>query len=266
MDSPPGHAIIVGVSGVAAATASLLAAKGLVASISLIYRSRAAEAAALRDALASPALACAAFRADVTADAEVRAAFAAAVAAHGPPTLVINAAGATVRVPLEDLEGATDEIWGRLYSTNVIGAFHVTRAAAAAMGGAPSDGSTRRAIINISSVAGRLAQGSSLPYACSKAALDALTAGMARTLAPRGIRVLGVAPGFIAGEWLEGLLGDGYAGAKAAFEASLPLRRVCTPESVAEVVVALGTGAAAMTGQTVVVDGGMCIAGFSATL
>lgn len=277
------HALVVGVSGVAAATATLLAASGAVDAISLLFHTRGDEAAALAASLPKH-LRVATYACDVTADAEVRSAFAAAVAAAGPLLYVVNCAGTTVKIPYADLEACSDDVWQRLYGTNVVGAFHVCRAAAGCMvappappagggGGAAAPLSSRAhpapasaAIINISSVAAKLAQGSSLPYACSKAALDALTVGMARTLAPRGIRVLGVAPGFIAGGWLEGLLKDEYEGTKAAFEAALPLGRVCSPESVAEVVVSLCTSASMMTGQTVTVDGGMCIQGFTATL
>ena len=120
--------------------------------------------------------------------------------------------------------------------------------------------------MNVSSVAARLVQGSSLPYACSKAALDALTVGLARTLAPRNVRVCGVAPGFIAGQWLRDLLGEeSFAAQQAAFEAALPLRRVCRPEDVAAVIASLlAPGSNMITGQTLAVDGGMLIAGFQA--
>jgi 3-oxoacyl-[acyl-carrier protein] reductase len=206
------------------------------------------------------------FRLDVVSDAECRAAAAHAEALFGRLDFVVNAAGATRLVPLDDLEGAADAIWHDLLDANVLGALHVTRAAApllartAAAGGAGAPGS---AVVNVSSVAARLVQGSSLPYACSKAALDALTVGLARTLAPRNVRVCGVAPGFIDGAWLRDLLGDTFAAQKAAFEATLPLRRVCVPEDVASVIAQLlSPGANMITGQTLAVDGGMLIGGF----
>jgi 3-oxoacyl-[acyl-carrier protein] reductase len=258
---PSRHVLIVGVSGVAAATALQLAKGGHATSLSLLYRSREEEAKSLAQLLSQHSIACSIFRADVTVDSEVRAAFASAIETHGPLTYAINCAGATVKVPFSDLDGATDDIWMNLYSANVVGAFHVTRAASKCM---VSTG--EGCIINISSVAAKLSQGSSLPYACSKAALDTMVIGLARELGPKGIRVIGVAPGFIAGGWLEGLLKDEYEPTKAAFEAALPLRRVCTPESVAEVVAALCTSASMITGQTITVDGGMSIKGFSAVL
>ena len=251
----PKHVLIVGVSGVAAATAKAFASFGVNA-LTLLYRSREEEALALSASLVG--VTCSTLKCDVTVDSEVRAAFACAVERHGPLTYAINCAGVTVKIPFSDLEGATDRVWHSLYSTNVVGAFHFSRAASACtMSGG--------CIINISSVAAKLSQGSSLPYACTKAALDTMTVGLARELGPRGIRVIGVAPGFIAGGWLEKLLGEDYEKTKASFEAALPLKKVCTPESIAEVVVALCTSAALVTGQTVVVDGGMCVQGFSAS-
>ena len=81
------------------------------------------------------------------------------------------------------------------------------------------------------------------------------------------MRVNGVAPGFIDGGWLQGLLGEGFARARDAYVASTPLRRVCSPEDVAGVVAALLAPASNMvTGQTLCVDGGMTVAGFSTSM
>ncbi len=96
-------------------------------------------------------------------------------------------------------------------------------------------------------------QGSSIAYAASKADAISVTKSFARVLAPQ-VRVNSVAPGIILTKWVAGReehvkkYGEGT-----------PLGRVCTPEDVAEVVLALLTSAAMMTGQTVVVDGGMTL-------
>ena len=84
---------------------------------------------------------------------------------------------------------------------------------------------------------------------------------LARTLAPR-IRVNGVAPGFIAGRWTQNGLGDRYDGLVAAYEKTLPLGQVCTPDDIAQGIVSLVTGSPLVTGQTLTVDGGMMISGF----
>jgi 3-oxoacyl-[acyl-carrier protein] reductase len=74
--------------------------------------------------------------------------------------------------------------------------------------------------------------------------------------------VNGIAPGFIAGRWTQAGLGDRYETVVQAWEKSLPLKRVCQPEDVADAIVSLITGSRLVTGQTLTVDGGMMIAGY----
>ena len=113
-------------------------------------------------------------------------------------------------------------------------------------------------IINVTSVAAFSGRGSSIPYAASKAALNNLTLALARTLAPQ-IRVNAVAPGFIEGRWLQQGLGDQYETLKRASERSVPLGKVCTPDDVAAAILSLATGSPLVTGQVLVVDGGLLI-------
>ncbi len=198
--------------------------------------------------------------ADVSVDADARALVQAAVEAFGRVDVLVNGAGTTEFIPFADLDAVTDDVWDKLFRVNVVGAFHCARAVRQAMLDAGEG-----IIINVSSVAAQIAQGSSIPYACSKAALDNLTVSLARTLAPH-IRVNAVAPGFITGRWLESGLGANYEAAKQAFEASLPLGRVCDPADVAACIVSLITGSKLVTGQTLLVDSGMMIAGFNARI
>ncbi|MFN9973326.1 MAG: SDR family NAD(P)-dependent oxidoreductase, partial [Phycisphaerae bacterium] len=144
----------------------------------------------------------------------------------------------------------------RLYRVNVMGAFHCARAARSLL-----EQSGDGIIINVSSVAAQLGQGSSIPYCCTKAALDNLTVSLARTLAP-AIRVNGIAPGFIDGRWTRGGLGDRYDSIRQSYEKTLPLRRVCQPEDIADGIISLITGSRLVTGQTLTVDAGMMISGF----
>ena len=108
-------------------------------------------------------------------------------------------------------------------------------------------------IVNITSVAGLQGTGSSIPYAASKAAINCMTKSLARAFAPR-VRVNAVAPGPVDTRWLAGREGmlDNYA-------KQSPLGRVSTPKDVADVVEFLAFGASMVTGQVVVVDGGLTI-------
>ncbi len=245
-----------GATGVGRATALQLATLGY--DIAIVYSRSAAEAAQTVKDVVATGVRCVAIQADVADDAQVRAMVTEVLSVFGRVDVLVNGAGTTEFIPFDDLDAVADEVWDKLFRVNVVGAFHCTRAVRQAM--LASGGGI---VINVSSVAAQIAQGSSIPYACSKAALDNLTVSLARTLAPK-IRVNGVAPGFITGRWLENGLGANYDAAKAAFETSLPLHRVCDPADVAACIVSLITGSTLVTGQTLLVDSGMMIAGFQA--
>ena len=158
---------------------------------------------------------------------------------------LVNNAGVTVDVPLHDLDAVTPEHWDKVLRTNVVGTFGVSQAALPLL---------RRAddgwIINITSVAGIRQTGSSLPYAVSKAALNHLTAIMAK-FAGDGVRVNAIAPGLIATPWTAA-----WDDRKAAVEQSAPLHRTGTPDDIADACVAL-IGTRYATGTTLVADGGL---------
>lgn len=197
-----------------------------------------------------------AVRADVASDDACRSMVALTLSSLGRVDVLVNCAGTTEFIPFHDLDAVSDETWERLFKVNVVGAFHCARAVRESMlavGGGD--------IINVSSVAALLSQGSSIPYCCTKAALDNLTVSLARTLAPQ-IRVNGIAPGFIEGRWTQGGLGSKYESIKRAYEKTLPLGRVCQPEDIADGIVSLITGSRLVTGQTLTVDAGMMISGF----
>lgn len=243
-----------GGTGVGQATAKQLAQRGWAVAVN--YSRSAADAEATVAAIHQTGGRSLAIRADVAVDAECRALVDQTVTKFGRVDLLVNCAGITEFIPFPNLDSVTDDVWQRLYQVNVVGAFHCARAVKEPMlahGGGQ--------IINVSSVAAQLGQGSSIPYCCTKAALDNLTVSLARTLAPT-IRVNGVAPGFIAGRWTQQGLGDRYEGIKQAYERSLPLGKVCTPDDIAAGIVSLVEGSPLVTGQTLTVDGGMMIAGY----
>ncbi|MGH7125703.1 MAG: SDR family NAD(P)-dependent oxidoreductase [Stellaceae bacterium] len=162
--------------------------------------------------------------------------------------LVNNAGTPATTKPIEfnDLDAMTEEFWSSILSTNLIGPFRCTHAAASALKAA------RGAVCNTASVAGLGIVGSSVAYGASKAGLINLTKSLARVLAPEA-RVNAVAPGFVDSPWTKAWPEE----RKRDYASKAMLRRVCRPEDIAEVIFFLCTGAALVTGQTIVVDGGM---------
>lgn len=134
-------------------------------------------------------------RADVSRDDEVRAMVRQGRDAFGPVQILVNNAATTAFVNFADLEGMTEELWDRILAVNLKGPFFCARAVAPQMKEAGEG-----AIVNVASVAGLRAIGSSIAYAASKAGLINLTVALARVLAPE-VRVNGVAPGFIDSRW-----------------------------------------------------------------
>ena len=188
-----------------------------------------------------------AVRADVGDQRDVEAMVGRVAAELGPPTWLVNNAATTVSIPLGDLEAVTGEIFDRLFSVNVKGPFYCARAAAGYMranGGG--------AIVNIGSIAGVNGDGSSLPYATSKAALAGLTRSLARALAP-AIRVCCIAPGVVRTRWWEGRQDH-----MERLSSKSLLERTTLPEDIADMVVAV-LRQPAITGQLIVVDGGQTL-------
>jgi len=106
-----------------------------------------------------------AVQADVSDDGAVRALVAAVVDHFGGVDLLVNNAATTQYIALQDLDGATDEVWDSILALNVKGPFYCARAVAPHM-----RARGRGAIVNIGSIAGLTGDGSSLPCAVSKAA------------------------------------------------------------------------------------------------
>lgn len=173
----------------------------------------------------------------------------AAAAMGGLDYLVNNAAtpGTRQEIPPSDLDSQDDAFWNKLLSVNLIGPFRCARAAL------PHLRAARGAIVNVVSTAALGGGGSSTAYASSKAGLMLMTRELAKGLGP-DIRVNAVAPGWVGGtEWM-----CGWSPVEAAAAARrLPLGRVGQPDDFAEVVLFLCAAGAYMTGQTLVVDGGL---------
>ncbi len=200
-------------------------------------------------------------KADVSDDAQVQSLVKQTVAEFGGLHILVNNAAMTHFVPFADLDGMKSEFWDDIFAVNVKGAFFCSRAAATAMRASVVEGQPAAAIVNIASVAGTRATGSSIAYAASKAALINMTISLAKVLGPE-IRVNAVAPGFIETRWLKNGLGDQiYEAAKAHQTRQAPLKGVCTPETVSQLVLSLIEGADMVTGECITIDGGVGIAG-----
>jgi 3-oxoacyl-[acyl-carrier protein] reductase len=188
--------------------------------------------------------------ANIADDGACRDMAAAAVDAWGRVDVLVNNAGTTKFCAHADLEGLDARDFHDLYAVNTIGAFQMIRAVVPVMK------KTGGAIVNIASVAGVIGVGSSLAYACSKAAMLALNLSMARNLGPE-IRVNAVCPGMVEGEWLqEGLGDDLYQMVKQHFETQAPTGKIMNAETVAENIWYFADSAPNVTGEYLLLDGG----------
>ena len=142
-----------------------------------------------------------------------------------------------------------DADWDEVLDVNLRAAFQTTRAVARIMARQRSG-----RIINIASTAGVTGTAGQANYAAAKAGLIGLTKSTARELAHWGILVNAVAPGLIETDMSAGLTGD----VREAYIAQVPLKRIGTPDEVAEVIRFLASdGAAYVTGQVIHVNGGL---------
>lgn len=189
-----------------------------------------------------------AVRADVAREDEVEAMVQDVIARFGRVDILVNNAGITRDTLLLRMK---DPDWQAVMAVNLTGAFLCSRAVARSM-----VRNRRGKIINVTSVVGITGNAGQANYCAAKAGLIGLTKALARELASRSINVNAVAPGFIATDMTGGLPEQ----TKDRLLAEIPLGRLGRPEDVAEAVVFLASPAADyITGQTIVVDGGMAM-------
>jgi len=218
------HAIVTGGgTGIGAAIAAALEAEG--AAVSRIGRRR--------EKLGSNG-----FAADVTDRGQVDAAFAAACAANGPVSILVNNAGAARGVPFARV---TAELWRELLAVNLDGVFHCCQAALADLLAA---GAGR--IVTIASMAGLHGFAYAAPYIAAKHGAVGLTRALAAEYAATTLRVNAVCPGFVDSEMtqesvanIRAKTGRGEDEARAELARLNPCGRLIAPKEVADAVLAL---------------------------
>jgi 3-oxoacyl-[acyl-carrier protein] reductase len=235
------NAVVTGSTrGIGRAVAQALADSG--ARVAVVGRDR-EKASAVASGIGSGS---AGFACDVGDTAQVAQLVADVEKEFGGIDILVNNAGITRDNLVMRLK---DEDWDDVLNANLRGAFAAIRAVSRGMmkkrGGR---------IINMASVVGLMGNKGQANYAASKAGLIALTKSVAKELGTRGILVNAIAPGFIETEMTDAMTPE----ARAALNGIIPLERLGKPEDVAAAVVFLASDMASyITGQVIVVDGGM---------
>lgn len=174
-----------------------------------------------------------------------------AVADLGRLDYLVNNAGTPgtrAAIPPTALDSITEKLWEAVIEVNLLGVFRCSKAAA------PYLKKTGGAIVSVASIAGINSPGSSMAYGATKAGVISLTKNLARGLGPE-VRVNAIAPGAVNSTWQIEWTNE----QRATSIDKAVLKRRCEPEDLAEVMVFLLAGAAMVTGQTVVVDGGLTL-------
>ncbi len=185
-------------------------------------------------------------QADISDQEQGKALIDATIEAFGQLDILVNNAGWTTVVPHGNLDELTDEIFDKTFQVNVYGTWWLTKAAIPHLRKS-DDGN----VITITSIAGVRPVGSSMAYAMAKAALNQMTAVLAKSYGP--LRFNAVAPGLVATPWTETWDALHNAVAKTA-----PIPRSATPDDCAEAVLGFIRNGYT-TGQVMVVDGGLTL-------
>lgn len=252
MDISGKTAIVTGsgtVTGIGAMTARALAAKGCNVVVNYLNNEQTArETATLCEAEGVDVMVC---RADVSEDDDCRRLVGETMDRWGRLDVLVNNAATTKPIPQPDLDALGAEEFERIFGINVTGPYQMSRAATPHL-----KASGDAAIVNISSVGGWRAGGSSMAYCASKGALNTLTISLARVLAPE-IRVNALCPGGLLGNWTRKILSEeAYQKRVMDAETRYPLHRPVMPEDVAATALWLIEGAHCMTGELIRIDSG----------
>jgi 3-oxoacyl-[acyl-carrier protein] reductase len=185
---------------------------------------------------------------DVAKAADVQRIFAETKKAFGKLDVLVNNAGVYQFSPIEEVN---EELFHRLFNTNVLGALLATREAVKLFG--DNGGS----IINIGSAVTELNPPSSSVYTATKGAVDSITSVLSKELGPRKIRVNSINPGMVETEGTHtmGIIGSDF---QTSFEAQTPLGRIAKPSDITPLAVFLASSDSGwLTGETLVASGGL---------
>lgn len=183
-------------------------------------------------------------QADIADESQCKALINHAIKKHGRLDVLINNAGYSERVPHGDLDAATDDLFNKMWQINFMGTWYLSRAAMPYL-----EKSNSGHIINISSIAGMRAAGSSIPYAVSKAAVNHLTKMLANSCGPN-VKVNAIAPGFVTTPRTEN-----WQDSHDYFTSNTALKTAGAPEDIAKLVVGI-LSSNFITGEVIVADGG----------
>jgi 3-oxoacyl-[acyl-carrier protein] reductase len=241
-------ALITGASsGIGRATAEAFARAGTSVAVNYLKNEKGAQETS--EAVKKAGREVLTIKADVTRSADVKRMVQDVMNKWGRIDILVNNAGDLIaRHSLEDM---TEEYWDQIMALNLKSVFLCVQAVWRLMAERKTG-----CIVNVTSIAGRNGGGpGAAAYSAAKGGLLTYTKGLAKELAPHGIRVNGIAPGVIATPYHER-----YSPPEVMkrFVAAIPLGRAGTSEEVADVIVFLASPAARyMTGETVEVNGGM---------
>ena len=242
-------AVVTGASsGIGAATVTLFAAEG--AKVVLVHHDHPEDAAPIIDAIKAKGGEAIAVGADVSDEADVETAFAAAVKAFGAPTILVNCAGIDAAgIEVDEMDPAH---FRKVLETNLVGPFLFCRAFIKGLKTAKAKGR----VINVTSVHEDLPRAGAADYCASKGGLRNLTRCLALELAPLGSTAVNIAPGMVLTPMNQEAIDD----PKKLEEQvqSIPLKRAAQPEEVAQLALYLASEAAAYaSGSTFTLDGGL---------
>jgi len=236
-------ALVTGASrGIGAATAHVFAEAG--ARVVVTHRDSAEDAEAVVAGL--PGAGHRVIRASAADTEAIEAAARSVAETEGRLDVLVNNAARTRVIPHGDMEALDDDLFDAILQTNVRGTFATIRAFRGLL--EAGDGGL---VVNISSLAARMAGGSNVAYCASKAAMDNMTVSLARALAPK-VRVLSVAPGLVETQFTS----QWDPKVKARYLERTALGKLPTPEDIGRAVLAAYTHLPMTTGVVIPVDGG----------